>query len=220
MTLTTKVVRRNQCCDQVMPVPVMIKKLACWRPPMLLHPPSYLQPSCPYPPPPQNPQLYPIQQYRPYPQPYSHPYPLNAMQQVPQQHIQQVSQQIPQQDQSINKIYAIVGSNELLPSQTFQTQSTSLQNDSDPDYRLPPNNPIREYSSDQNVNTGNIVIQTTNTVPDGYLLCDGADVSREIEVNLFRIIGTFYGMGDGSTTFCLPDLEDEDHPQRHYMIKN
>ena len=76
-----------------------------------------------------------------------------------------------------------------------------------------------EYSSDIVVLPGNIVIQTTNTVPDGYLLCDGSEASRSEEAVLFAAVGTFYGDGDESTTFCLPDLEDEDQPTHHYMIK-
>ena len=227
MTITTKIVRQYQCCGQVMPVPVMIKKLACWRPPTPLYPPSYLPPYCPYQQQPQQQQqqLYPLQNYQPYPQPYPYPYPVNAMQQVQQvqqvQQMQQVQQvpQIQQQSQQINQIYAITAPNESIPPQHFQTQSTSSQNDSDPNYRLPPNYPIIEYSSELNVLPGNIVIQTTDAIPDGYLLCDGADVSRETEAKLFSVIGTFYGNGDGSTTFCLPDLEDEEQPQHHYMIK-
>lgn len=46
------------------------------------------------------------------------------------------------------------------------------------------------------------------TPPDGYLLCDGAAVSRSIYSELFAVIGEIYGPGDGSTTFNLPDLSD------------
>ena len=41
--------------------------------------------------------------------------------------------------------------------------------------------------------------------PDGYLLEDGSAVSRTTYANLFNIIGTMFGTGDGSTTFNLPD---------------
>jgi hypothetical protein len=189
-----------------MPVPVVIKKLACWRPPTPLYPPRPLPPSCSYashashyqPP---HASLNPQYQYHPYPQPYPYPQPVYAVQQVQQQ-------QMPQQQQ----IYAITDS-------PFQTQLVPPQNDSDSHYRQPPNDPIIEYSSDIVVLPGNIVIQTTNSVPDGYLLCDGSDASRIEEAALFAAIGTFYGDGDESTTFCLPDLEDEDRPTHHYMIK-
>ena len=46
------------------------------------------------------------------------------------------------------------------------------------------------------------------SVPTGYLLCNGAAVSRTDYANLFAAIGTLYGAGDGSTTFNLPDARD------------
>ncbi len=42
--------------------------------------------------------------------------------------------------------------------------------------------------------------------PTGYLLCDGTAYSRTTYLNLFSIIGTTFGAGDGSTTFNVPDL--------------
>ncbi len=56
--------------------------------------------------------------------------------------------------------------------------------------------------------TGDIKIQTTATIPTGWLLCNGAGVSRTTFSNLFTKIGTTYGTGDGSTTFNIPDLRD------------
>lgn len=56
--------------------------------------------------------------------------------------------------------------------------------------------------------TGDIKIQTTSTIPSGWLLCNGAGVSRSTFSNLFTKIGTTYGTGDGSTTFNIPDLRD------------
>ena len=47
-----------------------------------------------------------------------------------------------------------------------------------------------------------------NTVPDGYIICNGAKVSRTTYADLFAAIGTSFGSGDGSTTFDLPDLID------------
>lgn len=44
------------------------------------------------------------------------------------------------------------------------------------------------------------------TAPNGWLLCDGAAISRATYIRLFNIIGTSYGSGDGSTTFNVPDL--------------
>ena len=43
-------------------------------------------------------------------------------------------------------------------------------------------------------------------LPEGWLFCDGAAVSRETYAVLFAAIGDVYGAGDGTTTFNLPDL--------------
>lgn len=43
-------------------------------------------------------------------------------------------------------------------------------------------------------------------VPDGYLLCNGAAVSRTTYKDLYAVIGVKFGAGDGSTTFTLPNL--------------
>jgi len=42
--------------------------------------------------------------------------------------------------------------------------------------------------------------------PTGWLMCFGQAVSRSTYANLFTVISTTYGIGDGSTTFNLPDL--------------
>jgi microcystin-dependent protein len=44
-------------------------------------------------------------------------------------------------------------------------------------------------------------------VPDGWVLCDGAAVSRTTYAYLFAAIGTAYGAGDESTTFNVPDFK-------------
>lgn len=43
-------------------------------------------------------------------------------------------------------------------------------------------------------------------IPSGWLLCDGSVVSRAEYANLYNAIGVCWGIGDGSTTFNLPDL--------------
>ena len=45
-----------------------------------------------------------------------------------------------------------------------------------------------------------------SSAPSGYLICDGTAVSRTTYANLFTAIATQYGVGDGSSTFNLPDL--------------
>ena len=47
---------------------------------------------------------------------------------------------------------------------------------------------------------------TTSSYPTGYLRADGSPVSRVSYADLFSLIGTTYGTGDGSTTFNLPNL--------------
>jgi len=42
--------------------------------------------------------------------------------------------------------------------------------------------------------------------PSGWLLCDGSLVSRATYPALFAAIGVSWGVGDGSTTFALPDM--------------
>jgi microcystin-dependent protein len=45
-----------------------------------------------------------------------------------------------------------------------------------------------------------------NNIPNGWLLCDGTAVSRSTYEKLFDIVGTQFGVGNGSSTFNLPDL--------------
>jgi len=54
--------------------------------------------------------------------------------------------------------------------------------------------------------TGCMIACASISVPTGWLLADGTDVSRTTFAALFTAIGTAYGVGDGSTTFNLPDL--------------
>ena len=44
------------------------------------------------------------------------------------------------------------------------------------------------------------------SIPLGYLLCDGSAVSRSTYAELFTAVSTRFGVGNGSTTFNLPDL--------------
>ena len=48
---------------------------------------------------------------------------------------------------------------------------------------------------------------TKTTAPAGYVLCDGAAISRTDYADLFAVISTTYGAGNGSTTFNVPDLK-------------
>lgn len=56
---------------------------------------------------------------------------------------------------------------------------------------------------------GTILAFASDSVPSGYLLCDGSEVSRTLYKDLFDLIGTTYGEGDGLTTFNVPNLQDK-----------
>jgi microcystin-dependent protein len=56
--------------------------------------------------------------------------------------------------------------------------------------------------------TGSILEYGGAAAPAGWLLCDGAAVSRATYASLFAILGTAYGVGDGSTTFNVPNRVD------------
>lgn len=51
---------------------------------------------------------------------------------------------------------------------------------------------------------GAMVAYAGTTAPGGYLLCNGAEVDRRAYADLFGVLGTRYGAGDGSSTFSVP----------------
>lgn len=55
--------------------------------------------------------------------------------------------------------------------------------------------------------TGTVVAFAGLVAPTGWLLCDGAEVSRTTYARLFALIGTTYGSGSGGTTFKIPNLK-------------
>ncbi len=56
------------------------------------------------------------------------------------------------------------------------------------------------------VPTGSIVAYASATPPAGWLVCDGSALSRSAYSALFLAIGTTWGIGDGVSTFSLPDF--------------
>lgn len=60
-------------------------------------------------------------------------------------------------------------------------------------------------NDDVGMQTGSTVEGWWPSVPSGYLIEDGSAISRASFATLFSLIGTVYGVGDGSTTFNLPD---------------
>ena len=57
--------------------------------------------------------------------------------------------------------------------------------------------------------TGAVIYHAANSPPTGFIKANGAAISRTTYADLFAIVGTTYGVGDGSTTFELPDLRGE-----------
>jgi microcystin-dependent protein len=57
-----------------------------------------------------------------------------------------------------------------------------------------------------NVPVGAVAEFGASAIPSGWLECDGSAVDRSIYANLFSAIGVTYGVGDGATTFNVPDL--------------
>jgi microcystin-dependent protein len=56
---------------------------------------------------------------------------------------------------------------------------------------------------------GTVQFYAANTAPAGWVKANGALISRSTYADLFAAIGTAFGVGDGSTTFALPDLRGE-----------
>ena len=61
----------------------------------------------------------------------------------------------------------------------------------------------------ESIPVGSIIPYGNSVVPETYLLCNGQAVSRTDYPELFAIIGTSFGPGDGSTTFNVPDYRDK-----------
>jgi microcystin-dependent protein len=56
------------------------------------------------------------------------------------------------------------------------------------------------------VPAGSVMAFGFGSPPPGWLIADGSAVSRATYASLFAAISTLHGVGDGSTTFNLPDL--------------
>ena len=71
-----------------------------------------------------------------------------------------------------------------------------------------PSTPIWEKAGSQGgiLPAGMVMGWATATAPIGWLICNGAAVDRTLYAELFALIGTTYGNGDGLTTFNLPNL--------------
>lgn len=64
-----------------------------------------------------------------------------------------------------------------------------------------------ENGASETLPVGTIIPYASETLPEGYMICDGRALSRSEYSKLFQAIGTFFGAGDGSTTFNIPNLK-------------
>lgn len=77
--------------------------------------------------------------------------------------------------------------------------------------------PILHYPPDEEPPIGTILTNITGTIPEGYVECDGREISRIIYANLFSVIGTYFG--GSSNMFNVPDLKDQNGTGIGYIIK-
>lgn len=89
--------------------------------------------------------------------------------------------------------FSVMAQDTATPTPTPTETPTPTPTPFTTNFTLIPTGTIMAYVYDQNL-------------PEGWLLCDGSAVSRTDYSELFAVIGTLYGEGDGSTTFNLPDL--------------
>ena len=68
---------------------------------------------------------------------------------------------------------------------------------------------LQRFEPENAVPIGAVNTFAMNSAPTGWLSCDGSLLSRATYSRLFSVVGTLYGVGDGSTTFSLPDLRGE-----------
>jgi hypothetical protein len=92
------------------------------------------------------------------------------------------------------------GSNKMITT----TNTTTLSNTT---LTLNGNTTINPDNTFNMMPTATIIQNVSATVPSGFLYCDGQAVSRTITYNrLFAAIGTTFGVGNGTTTFNVPDF--------------
>lgn len=65
---------------------------------------------------------------------------------------------------------------------------------------------VENVISEDNTPIGVVVGYISNISPESWMICDGSAIDRNIYSELFALIGTTYGEGNGVSTFNLPDL--------------
>lgn len=110
--------------------------------------------------------------------------------------------------------------NHNYPDRTFVWKEVALDSDSTDlsNSVVKSVNGIKPTNGNVNITgvpTGTILPFAGSTIPSGFLACNGAAVSRTTYAALFSAIGTTYGGGDGSSTFNVPQLEDNRFMEFH-----
>lgn len=74
------------------------------------------------------------------------------------------------------------------------------------------------FDKQNGVKIGSIeIFARSDSAPPGYLICDGAEISREVYKELFDVIGTTWGSGDGTTTFNFTKFNWENNLGRSFI---
>lgn len=84
---------------------------------------------------------------------------------------------------------------------------SKLEVGSSQSFEIPSASSTEIATADDPHKPGDIKMSAAATTQAGWLLCDGSAVSRTTYARLFATIGTAYGVGDGSTTFNLPNVQ-------------
>jgi microcystin-dependent protein len=91
----------------------------------------------------------------------------------------------------------------LFPQEVTQAQKDALAGTGTPSGS---NKFVTADTLNENLPPGSVQMYAGASAPTGWLLCDASAVSRTTYAALFAIISTTYGVGDGSTTFNVPDM--------------
>jgi microcystin-dependent protein len=112
---------------------------------------------------------------------------------------------------SVNKVDKTTGELVTLANGTRMWIGTKTAHDLAVQQGTMPNNCMVCITDDyKNTMIGEMKIWCgpSTSVPNGWLYCDGSAISRTTYADLFDVIGTAFGSGDGSTTFNIPDMRE------------
>lgn len=91
----------------------------------------------------------------------------------------------------------------LAPYQLKSNLSQAIDSSTE---KYPSNKAVQDAVNSKTLPVGALIPLAGDVAPAGFLRCDGSAVSRTSYAALFAVIGTKYGVGDGSTTFNIPNF--------------